>query len=103
MSVQASISQVEARVASIESRLGVHRGQAMGAGTASGADFASVLGAAGTAQTSFGATGSSVPKAQLDSAGQDYVGIPYVWGGTNPYTVLASPDLPQHLLPRFRV
>src|SRR3546814_16980061 len=75
----------------------------MGAGTASGADFASVLGAAGTAKTSFGAKGSSVSKAQLDSAVQEYVGIPYVWGGTNPATGLDCSGFTQHLMRRFGV
>src|SRR3546814_17326190 len=39
----------------------------------------------------------------LDSAVQEYVGIPYVWGGTNPATGLDCSVFTQHLMRRFGV
>ena len=105
--VQASLTQVRARVASIEARLGVApgwRSRATASTEAGSFDrVLSALGVAGSTALSGVAGGSGVSAAQLRSAAEEYVGIPYVWGGTDPRTGLDCSGFTQHILRRFGV
>jgi hypothetical protein len=102
--VHASLAQVQARVASIEARLGTAPGRALGTSSTSGGDFDQVLRSLGTTGSSLlGGPSGSVSATRLQTAVQEYVGIPYVWGGTNPATGLDCSGFTQHLMRRFGV
>ncbi len=102
LAVQASLAQVQSRVASIEARLGLSPGRALGArGESASAGFDRVLGAFGADRAS--STGTRPTPAQLQTAAQEYVGIPYVWGGTDPATGLDCSGFTQNLMRRFGV
>ena len=76
----ASVIQVQARMASIEARLAADRA----APTAS--SFTDALTAVAGATSSANRTGAPPTSAELRRAAEDLVGIPYVWGGTDPST-----------------
>ena len=103
-----SVTLIQARVASIEARLGVRPVRASAAGAATNAgDFASVLDRLGASPRSGAVaamtTGAPIGGAQLTAAVQDYLGIPYVWGGTDPRSGLDCSGFTQHLFRRFGV
>lgn len=98
LAVQASLTQVQARISTIQARAASVTGRS----TVAGAGFDTVLRGL-TADTAVGAGGSSATAAELQAAAQEYVGIPYVWGGTNPDTGLDCSGFTQHLMRRFGV
>ncbi len=89
-----SVLQVQARVASIEARLTASR-TSSAASTSFDASLASIAGA--------GSGATSLTEAALRTAVDDYVGIPYVWGGTDPATGLDCSGFTQHLMRKFGV
>ena len=93
----ASVIQVQARMASIEARLAADRA----APTAS--SFTDALTAVAGATSSANRTGAPPTSAELRRAAEDLVGIPYVWGGTDPSTGFDCSGFTQHLLRRFGV
>lgn len=106
LAVQASLAQVRSRVATIEARLGATPPRALGADpSGSGAAFDRILGTMGAGGPALGATpgGGLVPPSQLRAVAEEYLGIPYVWGGSDPATGLDCSGFTQHLMRRFGV
>jgi cell wall-associated NlpC family hydrolase len=104
--VQASLIQVQARLASIQARLGAVPSRATGGSATTGtSSFDGVLSAmrTGGALVLGSSTGGPPSAAALRTAAQEYVGIPYVWGGTDPATGLDCSGFTQHLMRRFGV
>lgn len=68
------------------------------------ADFSSLLQAAtvGTGVANPAGTGSPEPQEVVDVA-SEYLGIPYVWGGTNPKTGLDCSGFVQNVFARFGI
>ncbi len=99
--INASLAQVQARMAAIDARLGA----AAPRREATGADgsFASVLSSIAPASFTGGGTAAAPSASELTAAVEGYVGIPYVWGGTDPATGLDCSGFTQHLMRRFGV
>lgn len=91
--VSPALAQLQVRVATIEARLASVRGDRT---STTSAAFDHALRAAGTAWSS-GPVAGSVTAAELRDRVQGYVGIPYVWGGTDPATGLDCSGFVQHL------
>jgi len=74
------VSQIQSRILEIQSRF------ASSTRSTRSGDWASAAAAAGLGATSATSSGSSVPTASesavVDEA-QKYIGVPYVWGGTD--------------------
>lgn len=97
MTVPPSLAQVQARMAAIDARLGTRST----VGAVTGAAFEGVLqGLSGQRPST---PGAAVSAEALTAAVEGYVGIPYVWGGTNPATGLDCSGFTQHLMRRFGV
>lgn len=102
--VQASLAQVQSRVATIEARLGATPPRALGASGQAGTEFDRILGALGASATvGTSSTGGVTSPSQLRAVAEEYLGIPYVWGGSDPATGLDCSGFTQHLMRRFGV
>lgn len=102
--VQASLAQVRSRVATIEARLGATPPRALAAGGQAGTEFDRILGALGASPTvGTASAGGPASPSQLRAVAEEYLGIPYVWGGTDPATGLDCSGFTQHLMRRFGV
>lgn len=98
--VAASLAAVQARVSTIEARLGASPRRSLG-GTPGASGFDQVLGSLRTGSALSGK--SRVSAAELRSVVEGYVGIPYVWGGTDPATGLDCSGFTQDVMRRFGV
>jgi hypothetical protein len=92
-------------MAAIDARLGVTTRRSAGAPATSAVDFSAVLEALGGTDpvATLGPLGAQPTAADLTSAAEGYVGIPYVWGGTDPATGLDCSGFTQHLMRRLGV
>ena len=90
----ASHAPALARMMQIRSRFGVTvpstgattglEGSGTGGTTVEGTNFASLLGTASSAGSLTGAAGSTATGSDAVNAAGRYLGVPYVWGGTDP-------------------
>jgi hypothetical protein len=97
-----TVAAVLSRMAAIEARFGAAsapRGQAV----STTSSFESVLGSQLTrSSTSSGRAGAVTGQQVLDAA-QDYLGVPYVWGGTDPATGLDCSGFVLNVFRRFGI
>lgn len=100
--INASLAQVQARMAAIDARLGAAAPRRDAAGLDGG--FADVLSSFAPSRSGVASGTTTTPSAsELTAAVDGYVGIPYVWGGTDPATGLDCSGFTQHLMRRFGV
>jgi cell wall-associated NlpC family hydrolase len=100
-----SIAEVQSRITDIQTRIAsLAAPTVLGASAASGTAFAQALATAqadGTigadGATTGGTTGSGVTGADVVATARKYLGIPYVFGGTNPKTGLDCSGLVQRV------
>ena len=85
-----TISDIAARISQIQSQLGIKAAQTAGTSSTDGTAFASDLASAQGGDAAGGLTGD----AAVTSA-EKYLGVPYVFGGTNPATGLDCSGLVQ--------
>ena len=91
-----SISDVTARIQQIQAQLALLNPAATtGTSATSGSDFAAALDATSTPTTSAGA-GSADGQAVVEDA-KKYLGLPYIWGGTDPTKGLDCSGLVQRV------
>jgi cell wall-associated NlpC family hydrolase len=102
LAVPPSLLQVQARIASLDARLRSSSTTSSQVGSAA-SSFSDVLSALGGTGTTTRGTGVAPTAAEVQTAAQQYVGIPYVWGGTNPSTGLDCSGFTQDLMRRFGV
>ncbi len=97
------MSQVNAEMAAIEGGGSTGAASPSSSGTAPGSSLGSYIGAAGlgsgpVALAGSGIASTSVPNGQAVVAdAQQYLGVPYQWGGTNPATGLDCSGLVQRV------
>ena len=108
ITVPTSLAKVQARMAAIDARLQVARPLQSNQSASAASEFAGILDAlqgvgldGGLRGTGLGLPGTSAE--QLTAVVEEYVGIPYVWGGTDPRTGLDCSGFTQHLMRRFGV
>jgi hypothetical protein len=92
-------------MAAIDARLGVTARRATGTSATGAVDFSAVLAELGgpDAIATRSSRGVEPTAAEITSVAEGYVGIPYVWGGTDPVTGLDCSGFTQHLMRRFGV
>jgi cell wall-associated NlpC family hydrolase len=102
VTVPENVVRVHARLAAIAAGFeGVRSGSAAGGSRASAATFDSLL--RGALGSSVSASGAAPTAAELRTAVQGYLGIPYMWGGTDPSTGLDCSGFTRDLFRRFGV
>ena len=84
------LAGIASRISQIQTQLGIGTPKTTGTSGTSGTDFASQLDALGADGTGTGTSGNSVV-----SSAEKYLGVPYVFGGTNPATGLDCSGLVQ--------
>lgn len=92
----AGMVAVQARIASIQGRFGPGAVSAVGSGTRS-TDFADALAKVTPGATDAGAGSGEVSGDQVVSDARRYLGVPYVWGGTDPAKGLDCSGLVQRV------
>ena len=109
-----SVADVASRIQQIQGQIAL-LSPSTTANPASSAAFASALagatGAAGgataatdlTGAATTGSTGASTGGQAVVDEAEKYLGVPYVWGGTNPATGLDCSGLVQHVYEKFGV
>ncbi|HEY0358283.1 MAG TPA: transglycosylase SLT domain-containing protein [Mycobacteriales bacterium] len=93
-----TITEVQSRISEIQSRLTALAAPTITRSAATGASFAQALATAqADGTTAAGAAGSGVTGDDVVAAAKKYLGVPYVFGGTNPKTGLDCSGLVQRV------
>jgi hypothetical protein len=97
-----SVGDVAARIQQIQGQIALLSGQDTSSTPAAAADFAAALDGATDATSGTPAGTSSTGEAVVAEA-RKYLGIPYVWGGTDPKTGLDCSGLVQLVYSKFGI
>jgi cell wall-associated NlpC family hydrolase len=92
--------QVQARISEIQSRF-LHRPQSTSANWASAAAAAGLTGADAT--STFSSAGATASEGAVVAEAQKYLGVPYLWGGTDPTKGLDCSGFTQLVFGNLRI